>query len=494
MEKLANKIRYFCLYVILTQVFLPGGVLGQGQGQAVKYLDATNANDPHRNGTQAHPFVSFEEAGMSSHTTYYLKRSVRYRLNKPVIISGKQNLRISAYGRGEDPLLYAGGLKKGIDIQNSSRIVLSNLTMEGSRDTDYLLRVIGNSSDVAVDGCSFQNAVWGIRLMGFNQRSHIEDVRIQNSEISQTGDDGIFANQVYGLLIDSCRISRVNQKWFYSGRRQHMSPGDGIQIGQSRDITISNCRIDRSDTGNKFCIIVSQSQSGKITGNRLKGPLAEGGGGASIYLGSGTDSIEVTFNDIARSPAGIYDKSRNSLIYRNIIRHNETGLWSGSQGACLVLNNTFYNNRMSIGGSRLKVKNNILYNDSLPGKMIQFGENCQSNYNCYYNPDIHEVFSLHGSLKMYQASTRQGEGSVFADPLFARASGGDLRLTQGSPCIDRGRKGSFFSSGAIACGDQVDIGAWEYCAKPNPKLSPTTPKDQQKEKHSTTIKTVSYEY
>jgi len=461
MQKAANMMRYFCLYVIMILVFLPYGVLGEGE--QVKYVDASNVDDPRRDGTQAHPFVSLREAGISSHTFYYMKRSTRYVLARPVIISGKENIQISAYGEGENPLLYAGELKKGIDVQNSSRITLSNLTLEGSRDTDFLFRVIGNSSDVLVNGCSFQNAVWGIRLMGFNQESHIQDVRIQGCDISQMGDDGIFANQVDGLVIDSCRISQVNQKWFYAGRQQHESPGDAIQIGQSRNFTISDCRIDRSDTGNKFCIIVSHSQSGRITGNRLKGPSPQGEGGAGLYLGDGTDSIEVTYNDIALSPAGIYNKSRNSLIYRNIIRHNETGLWSGSREECLVVNNTFYNNRLSIGGDRLKVTNNIFYNDSLSGRMVQFRKNCRSDYNCYYHSDFHEVFAPHGSLKMYQGATRQGEHSLFADPLFARTPGYDFRLKKKSPCIDRGRREWSFQSRNRICGEGADMGAREYC-------------------------------
>ena len=477
-------IQTVCSYAIMILLLLPLGV--SGEEEQVKYVDASNVGDPHRNGTQSHPFVSMEEAGISSHTTYYLKRSARYILTKPVIISGKEEIRISAYGKGSNPVLYAGNLKKAIDVQNSHHITLSNLSLEGKRDTDYLLRVIGNSSTVLINQSTFQSAVWGIRLIGFNPNSRIKDVRIQSCKISQTGDDGIFANQVEGLVIDSCRISQVNQKWFYASRKQGVASGDGIQIGKSRAFIISNCRIDRSDTGNKFCIIALDSQGGKITGNRLQGPITKGDGGASIYLGKATDSIEVSYNDIAGSMTGIYNKSRHSLIYRNTIRHNETGLWSGSRGICQVMNNTFYNNKLSLGGDRLRVTNNIFYNDSLPGVMIQFKEDCQSDHNCYYNNDMHRVFSNHGSLKIYQAVTRHGTSSVFADPRFAHTMGYDLRLAEDSPCIDRGLEAETLPFDMNFCGDRVDVGAWEYCPD-------SIEKNQTKKKYSLTFKTNNYE-
>jgi len=322
---------------------------------------------------------------------------------------------------------------------------------------------LGDSKDIIIENCEIFDALWGIRLIGFKKNNQPDRITIRKTEIHDIGDDGIFAQHVNHLVIDSCHIHKVNQKWFTHGVKESQAPGDGIQIDQCRNFTVTNSRIDRSDTGNKFCIIANKSIYGRIENNVLTGPSKDGMGGACIYFGYGTDSVKVKRNTLSGSPCGIYSHAKTSLVFRNVFSFNDLGArFIGVQEA-VILNNTFWNNLVSIKGSGIRVYNNIIYADSHE-RLAYYYAPYKADYNCYFHPEINVSKRLSGKDLIFSNEGHQSHDihSIFRDPLFDE-NPSSLELSEGSPCIDKGTmEYQFWGVVYSHAGERLDIGAKEW--------------------------------
>lgn len=461
MRKSLQNIVWGQLFLLMGMFLLMACSIN-GSGEYV-YIDPGNTGSSIRDGSKENPYLNWSEVTIASHTTYLVKRSSVIKLHRPLNINGKVNVNIRPYGNGSMPLILTQYVSKPVNIYNSTRVRLSDIAIQGDQATIYCIRVLGDSEEVTIEDCKFSDAIWGIRLIGFKKNNQPNRITIRKTEIHDTGDDGIFAQHVNNLVVDSCHIYKVNQKWFTHGVTESQAPGDGIQIDQCRNFTVTNSRIDRSDTGNKFCIIANKSIHGLVENNVLTGPSKDGMGGACIYFGYGTDSVKVNWNTLSGSPCGIYSHAKNSLVFRNIFKYNDLGVRFIDVQEAAVINNTFWNNQISIKGSRISVYNNIIYGDSNE-KLVYYYAPYKADYNCYFHPGIHlsKRFSAKNLIFSNEDHQAHDHHSIFSDPLF-EDNPSSLELSERSPCIDKGTM-EYQSWGVVYThtGEKPDMGAKEW--------------------------------
>lgn len=426
------------------------------------YIDPSVTHGSYANGSLKHPYSTWDAVPKRSNMHYRVKRGTKLALLESISFSGVQNIHIDAYGKGEAPRIEAIGIRHTIDLYNCKEVSINNLTIKGNEGVISALRIKGNSSNIQLNNCSIQNTLWGIRLMGNGNVPATGNIRILNCTIKNIADDGIFAQNIHQLSIDSCQITKVNQKFISTGTSEEEAPGDGIQLINCANFSIEHCTIDRTDTGNKFAIIANQCKNGIIAHNQIQGPMSSANGGAAIYLGYTTDSITIAHNQITNSPCALYSHAKTQTIYRNIIVNNENGIWLHSAQNTMILHNTLVNNNISIIGKNFQLYNNIIVNDSATAPMLKLSGPIKSNFNCFYAPSVAQIFNRYLSLKTYQLHTGNGKHSLFAKPQFIAPKANNFNLAPSSPCIDEGRLISTPKLQAAPFeGNRPDMGALE---------------------------------
>ncbi|MFO8234689.1 MAG: right-handed parallel beta-helix repeat-containing protein [Bacteroidales bacterium] len=431
------------------------------------YINPDSQDGSERKGTVENPYLSLDEVKLESNTNYYIRRSTRLILSRPLQIHGIQNVSFSAYGKGNNPVVLVQSLPKPLDIYHSQQIKIENLKIQGTGTNIFGVRISGQSNDITIESCNIENALWGLRLMGRSNQEPLKNIKVKNTTIQNIGDDGIFAMHVSGLMVDSCNINKVNQKWFYAGKTESQAPGDAIQLEKCYDFTIQNSQLDRTDTGNKFAFIANNSVKGLIQHNTIKGPSSEGEGGAAIYLGYTSDSIDLVSNIIKNSPCAVYTHANNITLHRNVLSNNEVGIWLKNTEKALLLNNTFMQNPLAVVGSNVEMFNNIFYSTTTD-RMFKLKEPYKSDYNCFYAEAEYKFFEGYRDFKSYVNSTGNDNNSIYSDPLFTgnTEERPEYYLEHNSPCIDKGKNITVkYNPENEYCGNGLDMGAREYCKK-----------------------------
>ncbi len=227
-----------------------------------------------------------------------------------------------------------------------------------------------------------------------------------------------------------------------------------------------------------------------------------------VYVSAGTKNIKLYNNLIEPTLVGIQSWHNPAVdgleIYNNIIVGGKEGFALGNFDPVnvTVYNNTFYNQTtagMRFWGdytNEMVLKNNIVYEPGLGVEVILSTSSNASldlltlDNNLYYKTGIGnfaEWKNTPSGLTKYQTfddwknGTGQDANSIFADPLFVDAAGGDFRLQSGSPAIDNGvaigaPNFDFDGNSRPIDGDGVggaqhDIGAFEF-VPPSALLAP----------------------
>jgi hypothetical protein len=452
------NLKFTIIFIFLSFSFQTAGA------NKIIYIDPGNKNLG-RNGTIKNPYNSWDEIKPVSNTIYKIKRSTMLILYRPLNFGSKTGITVETYGEGNIPVINTKYVEKPININSSENITIKDIHINGNSNSIYCIRIMGNSKDIYIKNCTFTRAMWGMRLMGQENQTHKHNINIISCKISNTGDDGIYAQNINRLKIDSCQITKVNQKWFTLGKAESQASGDGIQLENCSGFIVSNCKIDRTDTGNKFCVVANNSRKGEILGNQLKGPSPKGSGGACIYLGFVTDSIEVCYNLLSHSPCGIYSHAKSIKLFKNILTENGIGMWLINSINGVIVNNTFWNNAVALNAQNVHVLNNIFYASSIKHHMVYLKKPFTENYNCYFISEPNKLFDGYGSLVWFSFATGNGKNSIFCDPLFENNPDGNFNLVKSSPCIDKGsNKFRKWNLSINYCGDAVDIGAKEFCS------------------------------
>jgi len=154
------------------------------------------------------------------------------------------------------------------------------------------------------------------------------DVTINNVVIENTSDDGLYMYKCNNVYMNHVYIHGVNKAWA-PGVPQTTAAGDGTQFIYIYGFLLNDLKIDRSDSGNKFCWIMNSTGNGAITNSHFISPLYTTEGGGIIYLdhGANVTFYNNTFEGNSADPATSLD-----CIY-----HNNAG------GTTFAKNNTFKN-------------------------------------------------------------------------------------------------------------------------------------------------------
>lgn len=407
--------------------------------QDTLYFDPTNDSDPARDGTLEHPYLAIDDISFSNNTTYLIKRNTTMSL-KNVSFHNAQNIRIGAWGEGTIPTLECGS----VVINGCDGFFMENIEIYS--DGSYCLRFHNEhtNKNIEVQNCILRGRDWDVNGYQIGLNGNVINMLVENTEIYDIYRDGVYLGHSENVTFKGCYIHDINLVFFDN---PDGSDGDAMQIlGGSDGINIQKCIIDRSNTGKKFGVILTESTNNALMeDNIFIGPKRTEYGGANLFL-TGENHI-IRRNIFRDAPSGIYSHAPNPLIHHNqFIRHNE-GIYIASN-AGLLYNNTFYDDDTGIYSWLREsiIKNNVVYLTS------------QSQ----------EAYHVAGVTMANNLQNIKGEkvrdDVIIEDPLFADVTTLDFRLLAASPCIDAGTDVGLtydYSNNPIPCNSIPDIGAFE---------------------------------
>jgi len=411
-------------------------------------------------GSRENPYKSWSEINFISGKNYLQKRGTEAITSTRISLSNLQSVIIGAYGDNQNkPIIRAwnisGSSNGAIGIIGGSEVTIRDLDIDAKLSTAGIYVSAGNNN--TVDHCRIQNSEWGLRTMN----GPIE-FKFLNSEIAYTGDDGHYGRDNESLESAFNYIHHVNQHWnensyWYVGKTEAEAAGDGIQLnGSVFNFNIHHNIIDRSDTDNKFCIIISPTYSlentyGLLENNYCK--MRPDSNESGFYLYRGLSGVKVRYNTLAND-TGIYSHSPDLLISYNIFKHSR--IYVGDNGASYqIYNNIFYDPPENLGAitlwtDNMDMKNNIFYfiNSSAIGLQTSSQHNVSHDYNLFY-PEFRGAYGL-------------ATHDIVGDPLFKNAGGGDFRLETNSPAINMGTSiGENYDFFGGSLNVPINIGIWE---------------------------------
>ncbi|MEZ5194834.1 MAG: hypothetical protein R2764_00065, partial [Bacteroidales bacterium] len=294
--------------------------------QNVVYIDPTNQGDPGQDGSIDHPWDSWSDVSPQSNTSYLQKRGTMEVRSSTLMTLSSSNLHdiyIGAYGTGERPVIHFDDAN-GIYLKYTRGITIENLELVGNygvtegvfhKDAIYISGHTSgttNTTQTTIRNCKMHRWGCAITSMTFPGGTIVDTVMVDNVEIFDIGDDGIFGG-IDNLTVQNSHIYRVNRHWYTVGHSQLQSGGDCIHF-RGNNYLIQNNILDRSNTGNKFCLIYGSNSyhpdRGKILWNTFYPPqdTIDDDGGACIYV-SQSAYVEIAYNKfIGRGYTGPYQK------------------------------------------------------------------------------------------------------------------------------------------------------------------------------------------
>ncbi len=291
-------------------------------------------------GSFERPYRTLNHAPQRTNTAYLIKRGTSYTVTTGHYEFKVGNILIGTYGEGDRPAIKASG--RGGLVFSGGNIVVRDIVVS------YIQ--FGKMNEHEPGGTAFNVKMSSSWVWSRN-------VRFIGCEVSGASRNGIFIQQLdlsadNNIEIAYCHIHRVNQKWTPT-TDQTVASGDGIQITTFRGkYHIHNSIVDRSDTGNKFSIIVNphhngvHSVDGIIENCQLYGPMPVPDGGAILYFGNviggnknNHHTIIIRNNYMSGSSydgtrytgTAVYSNSSKFQIYKNVITNVANPLRLGNE-------------------------------------------------------------------------------------------------------------------------------------------------------------------
>lgn len=201
-------------------------------------------------------------------------------------------------------------LKGAIELTgHCNNINIINLEIHGG---NICIQVRSYGDNINVINCTLHDAQYAIWLRANNGDGFNSNFTVTGCEIYNTLDDGIYGYKIHRPVIRHNHIHHVNMNWKPPSTSQKIAAGDGIQLIFIDNPVIEFNRIDRSATGNKFCLIISGTNDvhpnqWQISNNEFLLPIATSEGGAGIYIYDLKPStvVEFAFNQVAGSMCAI---------------------------------------------------------------------------------------------------------------------------------------------------------------------------------------------
>jgi parallel beta-helix repeat protein len=294
----------------------------------------------------------------------------------------------------------------------------------------------------------------------------------------------------YGISADTVSSST------FSGNTVSGSTSVGIRCLTCTGLTITgNVSHDNGFHGISLQGSSGNTVSGNTAYNNVR-PNVRSANGIDVELASNNNTVEAN-TTYANQDSGIqvYSGSTGNVVRRNLTRGNgDHGIDVLSSPGNTVVGNTAYANfkdGVSVEGTSTNVtlRDNILVDNGITTNEYDlylddaaaagFSSNRDLMWNSTAAPAVKHNLVIYSTLQAYRTATGQELAGVGADPRFAAAASGDLRLTGRSPAIDAADSAavSFRSldhDGAAPVDDPVvantgagtpswaDLGAFEY--------------------------------
>ena len=370
------------------------------------YVDRTvSACSDNGSGTATAPFCTITKgvSKLAPGLTLYVGNGAYGETVKPTVSgTSSAGLLVTAWP-GRSPVIGAG-VAYGAYVSGRSYITISNLTFTGTtHDGIY----VSGSDHITISGNTVTASGQPARSLtapGISLRA--------SSALLVTGNTSD-QNSDHGILLTSgttgSTVSYNETSWNANGWQRN---ANGIDVISAGNTIIGNISHDNEDSGLQFYpggnnnlatlnVLYNNGDHGiddlSVTGGRLIGNTVFHNCTTGINV-EGTSGSYLVANNIAVDNA-VYPAYRGISCAR---RNGNIGVWDSAPSTTVVDHNLVWLTRS--------------------GTMYVFG-------------------SSYTSLSSMQAATGQERAGVQADPGFASVSGSDLRLTEGSPAIDRGDSG-----------------------------------------------------
>ncbi|MHC4251069.1 MAG: choice-of-anchor Q domain-containing protein, partial [Planctomycetota bacterium] len=374
-------------------------------------------------------------------------------------------------------LTVTGGNASGIDPADQDGGGLLAADVEGLAVRDCVFTAnscaddgagvcVGLAGEVSFRGCRFETndaAGGGGGIFSYAERLELTDCEFLTNSASY-GAGVYFSNSPRDVDLTRCLLQGNTA----TGR------GGGLHCYGPERLDVSDCVFTANVSGDEGggCY-VSSGDAVSFNGTTFEGNSAEDGGGAFLRSGAPEfDRCRFIQNTATLDGGGIGHNSCNTLALRNCVfdrngAADQGGAGYGYGGDGSFTNCTFSGNTSAEAGGLynyygdLTVVNSILWGNA-GAEIVDYGASALSvvNRSC-----------VEGGYA--------GDGNTGADPLFADAAAGDLRISAGSPCIDsadgaaapdldidgvpRADDPSTPNSGT-AVPDFADMGAFEFLA------------------------------
>jgi len=438
------KVKRNVLGVLLLLLYLSIN----SNAQDTIYIDPANTNDPAQDGSYSNPYDSWDDLSLSDNSVYLFKRGEVLEVSGEAVLDYLNDVTLGAYGTGERPRISTSS----VFVKGCESLVIENLEIfaGGSHCIEFTHN--HRSKNVTIENCEIHSPTnWEVDAYNYGISAGADHLKIIDSEIYNIYRDGLYFDHATNIEVINCYIHDVNQRFFDTPDN---AGGDGIQFVDSDSLLVRETVIDRSGTGKKFCIIVTNPDENlEVTDvlfedNHFIGPDDTQYGGAVLFLAA--DNMTLRRNVIEDGPQGVYTHCENILINNNIILNSGTGVAVASNQA-EIYNNVLYGNDMAVHSSNhpSTIRNNIVY----------LTDPSQGGFN------DSECTTDHNLQNISSTEVPWHDAETIDDPLFVDVENHDFHLQEGSPAIDNGIDVGIaydHEKREIPCGGTPDIGAYEY--------------------------------
>jgi len=345
-------------------------------------------------GTKSNPYNDWDnDITFNSNTAYLQKRGTTITNTSEMLVQGKDNVKIGAYGAGTTKPIINNIIGEGIvKLHYSSGCLVDSIEFTGDiEESIFGVYISGfwqagsNSSyNNTITNCIMHDMYNGIRSMPYSTSN--DTLTVNNCEIYDIHNDGIFVQQADCTNVRNSNIYRINMGWHLvpgAHGNDLLSTGDCIQfaLGMPR-WSVKNTIMDRRYTGNKFCFIYNTGGAlttgrGLLEDNTFYPPkdTTGGDGGAAIFLKWANN---VTFrNNITIGegyPGGddshvstLSSSNVDTIAYYGNLFKNTHNFNVGAGVTLLDLVNNTFANTVDFGGEKIIIsdapaiyKNNVI--------------------------------------------------------------------------------------------------------------------------------------
>lgn len=249
------------------------------------------------------------------------------------------NVTFSSYGEGERAKIMPnvpGGEVFRFNSQ-ASNITISNLEITSvDSKANVVIHFRGYGENNTIKNCIIYGGTFLVRMRSLSAQPNDMNYNftIDSNIIHDSFDDSIYLYKVIGVQMTNNIVYNVNMNWKPPTTSQKIAAGDGLQAILCSRLSIAYNNIDRSSTGNKFCIIISGTTTVDdnymvFNNNTFLLPKTTSEGGAGIYISAGLHlNIDFNFNTLIGD--------------RNSTTNGLTGLWYQASGEGLMSSGNKY--------------------------------------------------------------------------------------------------------------------------------------------------------